>query len=271
MVQWLPFDWLTRNEIASIFASFASVFKYPTIWYNRHFTYFLMIGADHELEIDYQRLSERMNDEKIAADLRVIHLNEPAEFLYCFGADTAAFKEIASQAERMNTYDNPILEFYKYQEGESIRSQPFAGRMGFPRLKNLGKTAEEERKNAENLKLHLDVANSLILALHCDREREVVERWRYNRAALSLKPTDVAALWAGQLSEQLLQYQLDKRIEATKGNPSPEKFAKLADFYYQMGDLSSAIMTMEKAILAFPDSMELRLQLTNYREMARRS
>ncbi|RJP22823.1 MAG: MFS transporter [Candidatus Abyssobacteria bacterium SURF_5] len=266
MVQWLPFSWLTCRELSAVFASFASVFEYPTLWFNRHFTYFLMVGSNHELEIDYQRLSERMSDAQIADDLRVIHLTDPAQFLYCFAADTDAFRQLASEAPKLNTYDMPVLEFFKYNAGETVRCQPLIERKGMPKLTNLGKTPEEEALVRKKIEDHLNIANYIILTLHCDEAKEAVQRWRYNQAALKLNPSDVVARWLLPYSEVLLRKQQERIVASIREKPSPDRFSLLADFYYQLGEFAPAIAVMEEGLQSFPDSSEMRLQLADYYE-----
>jgi spermidine synthase len=266
MVQWLPYDWLTEDEIAAILASFASAFEYPTLWFNRHFTYFLMVGSDHEFEVDYQRLSSRMSNPKLAADLQDIHLSEPAEFLYLFAADAAAFKEVASRARVMNTYDRPVIEFYEYHEGDRLGYQPFAGRRGILKTRNLGATPEEEKRNRENIALHMKVSNHIIRALHFDRKKEPIERWRHYQAALALDPSDAVAMRRAPATEEYVNALLEKRIALAKESPSPDTYSGLAAFYYQMGDLPTAVNTMEEAVRVYPDSLEIRLTLAGYYE-----
>lgn len=266
MVQWLPYIWLTEDETAAILASFASAFEYPTLWFNRHFTYFLMVGSDHEFEIDYQRLSRRMSNPKLAADLGDIHLSEPAEFLYLFAADTDAFKEVASRADVMNTYDRPVIEFYEYREGDRLEYQPFAGRKGDLKITNLGATPEEAKRNRENIEFHMKVTDHIIHALHFDRKREPIDRWRHYKAALALDPSDAVALYRALPADKHINKMLEKRIALAEESPSPDAYSKLAALYYQMGDLSSAVNTMEEAVRLFPASLEMRLNLAGYYE-----
>jgi spermidine synthase len=268
MVQWLPYDLLTLEETAAILASHTSVFEYTTLWFNRHFTYLLLVGADHEFEIDYQRLDSRIKSSQLAKDMEEINLFDAADFLHCFAADAAASRAIAALAPEMNTYDTPIIEFYKYEKGDRLAELPITKREGFPRIKNFGATPEEEELNKERLELRLSVADRIIQALQFDRDLEMIRRWRQFRAASALDPSDTVARWQILLQKSKINDKINQQIAIARKGPSLGAYGNVADLSHQIGDLPSAIAAMEEAVRLFPNSAEARLDLAQYYDLA---
>ena len=261
VVEWLPYHLLTAEETRIVMASFASVFEHSTLWFTRYFNYLLLVGSDHEIEIDYQLLARRMADPRIAADLKELEIDDPAEFLYCFAADTAAIEEIAAEAGGLNTYDRPLIEYFTYHEGESLADLPFLERRGMPKVKNFGSTEEEAERNEENLKLHFSVANHLIRAKSFDRQREPGKRLQQYRAALSLDPADPVALKLGVPTEQYVRGKLRELTRLAETDPTVVTYRKLAELHSQIGDFKAAVADLEHAVRLDPNSPELRLHL----------
>jgi spermidine synthase len=270
MVQWLPYDLLTLEETSAILASHASVFEYSTLWFNPHFTYLLLVGSDHEFEIDYQRLNSRMMNPKVAEDLKEIHVSDAADFLHCFAADPAAVREIVRRAPNMNTYDTPVIEFYKYEEGDRLAELPITKREGLPKIKNFGTNPQEEELNRERLRFRLSVADSIIRALQFDRGFEKVRRWQLFRAASALDPSDVIPRRLALYEKYGINAQLNKQIAIARTDRSIAAYGNVSTIYMQMGKLPSAAATMEEALQFFPNSIETRLGLAKcYEQMGR--
>ena len=267
MVQWLPYDLLTLEETSAILASHVSVFEYSTLWFNPHFTYLLLVGADHEFEIDYQRLNSRIKDGKVAEDLKEIHVSDAADFLHCFAADAAAVREIASRAPNMNTYDTPVIEFYNYEKGDRLAELPITKREGFPKITNFGADPQEEEQNKKALAFRLSVADRIIQGLQFDRDTEKIRRWQQFRAASDLDPSDVIARRLATYEKWNIHGQLNKQIAIARADRSLGAFGNVATLYYQIGDLPSAAAAMEEAVRLFPNSTEARLALAGYYEL----
>jgi spermidine synthase len=266
VVEWLPYHLLTAEETRIVTASFASVFEHTTLWFTRYFNYLVLVGTDHEIEIDYGLLSQRLADPRIAADLMELEMDDPAEFLYAFAADTASIKEMSTRAHGLNTYDRPLIEYYTYHEGEKIGNLPFLERNGLPKIKNFGATPQEADRNRKNLERHLAAANHLIRAKGYDRETEVGKRVGHYRAALSLDPSDPVALRFGESTEEHLRQRIRRLRTLTQTNPTVETYTELAALYSQTGDNKAAVSMLENAVRLAPGSAELRLDLANHYE-----
>jgi spermidine synthase len=266
MVAWLPYDLLTPEETSAILASHTSVFEYTTLWFNPHFTYLLLVGADHEFEIDYQRLDSRIKSGKVAEDLNEIFLFDAADFLHCFAADADTSREIASRAHNMNTYDTPVIEFYQFEEGDRLAVLPVTKREGFPNIKNFGANPQEEEENERHLRRRLDVADRIIRALQFDRRFEKVRRWQHFRAASALDPSDTIAQRLAITEKWKINEQLNRQISIAREDRSLTAYGNVAGIYYEMGELSTAASVMEEAVRFFPDSIEARLNLADYYE-----
>jgi spermidine synthase len=266
MVAWLPFDLLTPEEISAILASHTSVFEYSTLWFNSHFTYLLLVGADHEFEVDYLRLNTRIKSPKVWEDMKEVHLLDAADFLHCFAADAAAAREIAGRGRTMNTYDTPVIEFYRFEEGDRLAVLPVTKREGFPIVKNLGADPHEEDQNRKRLALRLDVADRIIQGLQFDRMTEKVRRWQQFRAASALDPSDPIARRLARSEKWRINDQLNKEIAIARENQSLIAYGRVANIYFQMKDYPSAARVMEEAVRFFPDAVDARIVLAGYYE-----
>ena len=194
LVEWLPYHLLSPDEIRIVLASFSSEFEHTSLWFTRYFNYLMILGTDHELEIDYQRLRERMSVPKIAKDLKELDMEDPAEFLYLFAADTAAVKSVAAEASGVNSYDQPLIEYYTYRRRDRYGFLPFVEREGLPVVTNLGATPEEKAQNKQNIEMHLAVADRLIRSFQFGpKGYDAIKRLRQYDSALALNPDDAAA------------------------------------------------------------------------------
>jgi len=266
-VEWLPYHLLTADEVNIILASFSSVFEHTSLWFTRYFNYLMLVGTDHELEIDYQRLRERMSVPKIAKDLKELDMDDPAEFIYLFAADTTAIKNLAAGAPGLNSYDRPLIEYYSPRQSGRHGQLPFREREGLPTLVNLGTTSEEIIETRKNIELHLDVAQRLIRPFQFGLQGDdVIKRLRQYDSALALDPDDAAARRYASLSRQYVKERHRKLLASAERNPSSRAYAELSGFYYQAGDLPSAVSAMENAVRLNPDFSEGRIRLTNLYE-----
>ena len=109
---WLPLYGMSVDDLRSILKSFQSVFPHVQIWYPNAETNenTIIIGSPTPIEVDWMRLTSRLADPPVAADLAEVEIRGPFALLDFFlmgDGEVAAF----SATGRLNTDDRPSLEF----------------------------------------------------------------------------------------------------------------------------------------------------------------
>ena len=191
VVVWMPLGGMTEEVFAVAMRTFSHVFPDMTVWYmaNEPTHYLLLLGGNRPLEVDLDRVVERMSRPRIAADLREVSLHQPAKLLTSFLTTAPAIeRDLATLDPRLNTEDHPVLEF----------ESPKAGLADEPLLTNLELLRRHRQPIAERLVGadghpalverigRFEQAADLVLAGHA----------AYRRLAL----TDAAALYSQALA-----------------------------------------------------------------------
>jgi len=150
IVQWLPFHLLSEEEVKMTARTFQTVFPHTTLWFTPERLYYILVGTQEKLEIDFKLLSEKLGNENIKQELAQLNITDPFDFLSCFIMGEEALVTYAGDA-KINTDDHPYLEFIPslayYQRGkyakENIENIRFFRENAFPLLVNTGETDAE--------------------------------------------------------------------------------------------------------------------------------
>lgn len=110
MMQWVPYAESPLDEERMLFRAFYDVFPNSTAWRLREGGPILFVGTKRPLEIDYQRLRERMRRGQVGKDLELIEMDDVDHLLALFVFDTPAFREFALKAPPV-TDDRTVLDF----------------------------------------------------------------------------------------------------------------------------------------------------------------
>jgi spermidine synthase len=110
MLQWVPHAEAPLDEERMLFRAFFDVFPHATAWRLLEGGPTLFIGTKQPLRIDYQRLREKMQRERVRQDLELIGIGGVDHFLALFLFDADAFGEFARGAEPV-TDDRTVLDF----------------------------------------------------------------------------------------------------------------------------------------------------------------
>jgi len=106
--QWLPMAELSADDLRSVVGSFLQNFEYATLW--QATGDLLLIGSDEPIEVDLDRLVERMRAPRVARQLARAGLADPLSLLTELASDRAGMERFAADAT-INTDDNLYLEF----------------------------------------------------------------------------------------------------------------------------------------------------------------
>lgn len=107
--QWIPLYQLSTDDIAGIVRSFREVFPETSAWVSGYDL--ILLGSDHELQLDAGRVRERMQPEEVRRTLADIGVRAPADLLGTWFAGDGTLAEIASGAPGPITDDRPWIEF----------------------------------------------------------------------------------------------------------------------------------------------------------------
>ena len=109
--QWIPQNWISEEEYKSLLKAFTEVFPHSTLWYvNEYSTH--IIGSKKPIEITYEKIAGKYENETLKTDLTEVGLDDPAHFLAQFIFDEEALHNYCRDA-KVNTDNNPIVEFSK--------------------------------------------------------------------------------------------------------------------------------------------------------------
>ncbi len=189
IAQWLPFHLLTKEEILMILRTFRNVFPHTSIWFTPYRGYYLLIGSQERIRIDFELLEQRMQKEKIKNDLEEINLNSPYAFISCFVLDEDGINRHTQDA-KINTDNHPFLEYFSSSERER-GSFLFSKREGLPLLTNIKKA------NEEKLDKYLQAAEYFLRGRIYNRQGFYKESFQELRKALLLIPEDGIARYLG--------------------------------------------------------------------------
>ncbi len=149
VVQWIPFHLLSDQEVRMIAKTFITVFSHTTLWFTPLRQYFILVGTQAELQIDFDSLSRKLAMGDVQRDLELLNVTDPIDVLGWFVMGGEGLARYVGDA-RTNTDNNPYLEFtpamayfvssvYRVENTLTIRD---LRENVFPLLVNVGKTAE---------------------------------------------------------------------------------------------------------------------------------
>ena len=239
LIQWLPFHLLPNEEVKMIVKTFKTVFPHATLWLTPGRQYYILVGTQEKLEINFKSLSSKLEMRNIQQELEELNVTDPFDFLGCFALGEEALTKYVGDT-KINTDDHPYLEFSPsmavFREREYVRQNQLSiskfRESVFPLLVNTGETDEEIATVAEKVQKRFEATQygirGEVLAIQGMLEQAVVEF----RKALLIDPED----------------KLDKSfLEIAEFNLKQVYFNRGFE-YYVNGIDNEAINEFEKAI-----------------------
>ncbi len=110
MMQWIPCGEAPLDEERMLFRAFCEIFPNATAWRILENGPIALIGTKTEQTIDYQRLKEKMQRERVRQDLQLSGIADTDHLLALFIFDSSAFREFVATAAPV-TDDRTILDF----------------------------------------------------------------------------------------------------------------------------------------------------------------
>jgi len=112
MLQWIQSYSLTSEEVRAVYKTFQEAFPQVYLFNSSNASDMLMIGVlkKENAILDFNSLSQKMSDPKIAAELQRVNILSPYELLAYLVTEGDRFREFVSEA-RVNTDNKNHLEF----------------------------------------------------------------------------------------------------------------------------------------------------------------
>ncbi|MGD2215603.1 MAG: fused MFS/spermidine synthase, partial [Gemmatimonadales bacterium] len=169
LVQWVPFHLLSDREVRMIAKTFVTVFPHTTLWFTPLRQYFVLVGTQKELEIDFGSLSDKLAMRDVQRDLELLHVTGPIDVLGWFVMGEEALAEYVGAAS-LNTDNHPYLEFtpamaYFVSGTYRVQNKVTAWELResvLPFLVNMGETEEEVAAVAERVQRRFEATQHSI-------------------------------------------------------------------------------------------------------------
>ncbi|NIN72744.1 MAG: hypothetical protein GTO46_12640 [Gemmatimonadetes bacterium] len=169
LVQWVPFHLLSDQEVRMIAKTFVTVFPHTTLWFTPLRQYFILVGTQKKLEIDFKSLSDKLAMRDVQRDLEPLHVTDPIDVLGWFVMGEEALAEYVAAAS-LNTDNHPYLEFtpamaYFVSGTYRVQNKLTAWELResvLPLLVNMGETEEEVAAVADRVQKRFEATQHSI-------------------------------------------------------------------------------------------------------------
>lgn len=272
MCQWLPTNWLSENEYQMLVNSFMKVFPHTSLW-RINVAHTILLGTPSKLQIDFESLTQRLQDEKTSQDLEEVNLDNPFAFLAQYVSDEDNLTEYVRQVP-LNTDDHPYVEFSKVAD---LRPNWFTIQSIFKMRKDVGdilvnvaRTDDESAQVKEELDTYALSTDHTLRAALLKFYGMDIESVHETYQALSITPEYKHAkftqsFFKSRFIDKVKNYQATGNLKeavrrckkALEIDPHwPEALVQLGVAYSAMGMYDEAITTIKRAIQTSPDFVE---------------
>jgi spermidine synthase len=115
--QWLPTNNIPQKEFKQLVSAFFAVFPHSTVWYVNP-GHFLLLGTSAPLEIDYERVKQRLQSTELRGALQRVNLDNPAVVMSLLLMDQDNVLAYAGTA-LPHTDNRPAAEFVRVLESQA--------------------------------------------------------------------------------------------------------------------------------------------------------
>jgi hypothetical protein len=110
MIEWLPYHLLTVDDVKMVARTFQSVFPHATLWYSFSRHYYILVGTQGEISIDFAALQAKVARPEIQQELSPQGIKDAYDFLACFLLGEEGLRRYVGPGE-LNTDNYPRLEY----------------------------------------------------------------------------------------------------------------------------------------------------------------
>jgi len=110
VVAWLPYHLMSEADVKMVGRTFQEVFPHATLWYSLTRHYYLLIGTQQPLAIDFERLQGLVALPTIQQELLPMGINDAYDILACLLLGEAELRSYVGSG-LLNTDNYPRLEY----------------------------------------------------------------------------------------------------------------------------------------------------------------
>jgi len=163
VAQWLPLPTQNEEDTRALVASFLQVFPHASLW-TTELHEMLLIGSMQPVELDGERIADRLRQPAVAAALRDVGVDSPADLLATWVTGTAGLTRFAGDAQAV-TDDRPSIEYAAWvRPGEFARVLPKL--MAYRNEISLQNATVALREQVDEQRQRLDLFYSAALAAY---------------------------------------------------------------------------------------------------------
>lgn len=117
MCQWIPLQGMSGDDFRRLVAAFVAVFPESAMFFVDGAV--ALVGGPDGVEMSWARVSERLADPRVAADLRDVGFADPARALATFVTGGRRLRDFVDGVEPV-TDERPVLEFHPIPPGVAL-------------------------------------------------------------------------------------------------------------------------------------------------------
>jgi len=249
----IPIFKISIEDFKVLINTFHSIFPGTTLWYNNDCLnqYALLIGSiDPEFRIDYNHISNKLNDPGIILNLTAIGMDNIYEILDSFIMGPEIIKELA-EGVRINRENIPHLEFSAPKTVDTPSNWNQALQLlanyresVFPYLTNIDSTLEQREFVRLVVENYYQSTELVFDALRCELLGKPERALQIYRQVYMMNRFDRGA-------KRYLDSYYDSLLVASPQTPA--ELIQNATVYYQKMDYEVAINLVNKALELNPD------------------
>jgi len=263
LAQFILIHRMTYPEFRTLLGTLQEVFPHTTLWVAD--AYVLAVATVQPLAIDYERLSERLQQPRVKASLAPFGMDEPANLLANLCVDERGVRDLTEGAP-INTEDQPFVGLSHLWVRETI---PVTLRQVFKRLApvssvlgNLPADPEQAGRITSEVERASLSHHQATWAEYAYGQRQFPRAIKLARTALTINPRDPNAQYV--LGAAGADLEARSRFALSKVQFFPEQasgYSDLARVLAARGDLSRAADMLKKTISLGLDTVAVREQL----------
>ena len=135
-------------------------------------------------------------------------------------------RRAVSDTSRINSYDQPCIEFFGNYDFHTFGELPIASPEGAPVLVNLGKAAEEKIAALHAIDSYAEIAREIIKGRYFFTHKEYGKAANHWQEALALDPGNKTAEQTLALARGVMSQELSRRLASIEQDPDdPRRLA----------------------------------------------
>lgn len=272
MAVWLATWELEEPEVKMLVRAFVEAFPYTSAWDSQHVGEWILVGSLKPISVDVEKLSQRMREPVVAADLSQLGIRSPADFLalYMVGG---AFLDEFSRGTPSVTDDRTVVDYTipRHARSNFGLGEWLTGGLNVSGVSPAGLVSELRVRGFDAVYAHREPASSFLAQMRLpstnlfladlDQRRVVAETVAGRKLAWNIMATASDYQVIGRLDKSLST--LDWGTNIVGHLPSADLLVMKANLFRAHGRLEDARSALAAAIQVDPNNEKaLKLKRT---------